>query len=50
MPRNSYNSHTLAEALEQAAILNDAMPEVVVDCGYKGVAVDGAKNYHPGLR
>jgi IS5 family transposase len=42
---------TLAEALEQAAILCDAKPEVaIVDRGYKGVAIDGVKIYHPGLR
>src|ERR1700744_5959653 len=42
---------TLAEALEQAAILSDVELEiVVVDRGYKGVAVDGVKIYHPGWR
>ena len=47
----SYDRHTLAEALEQAAIQCDATPEVaIVDRGYKGLAVDGAKIYHPGLR
>ena len=51
MPGNPYDGHTLAEALEQTAILCDATPEVViVDRGYKGVAVDGVKIYHPGLR
>lgn len=51
MPGNPYDGHTLAEALEQAAILCDAAPEVaIVDRGYKGVAVDGVKIYHPGLR
>ncbi|MCP3721325.1 transposase, partial [Paraburkholderia sp. CNPSo 3281] len=51
MPGNPYDGHTLAEALEQAAILCDATPEVaIVDRGYKGVAVDGVKIYHPGLR
>ena len=51
MPGNPYDGHTLAEALEQAAILSDVQPEIaVVDRGYKGVAVDGVKVYHPGLR
>jgi IS5 family transposase len=51
MPGNPYDGHTLAEALEQAAILSDTKPEVaIVDRGYKGVAVDGVKIYHPGLR
>ncbi|AIO67337.1 transposase domain protein [Burkholderia oklahomensis] len=51
MPGNPYDGHTLAEALEQAAILSDIQPEIaVVDRGYKGVAIDGVKVYHPGLR
>ena len=51
MPGNPYDGHTLAEALEQAAILSDVKPEVaVVDCGYRGVAINGVKIYHPGLR
>lgn len=51
MPGNPYDGHTLAEALEQAAILSDTTPEVgIVDRGYKGVAIDGVKIYHPGLR
>ena len=51
MPGNPYDGHTLAEALEQAAILSDVKPEVaIVDRGYKGVAIDGVKIYHPGLR
>lgn len=51
MPGSPYDGHTLAEALEQAAILSDVTPEVaVVDRGYKGVAIDGVKVYHPGLR
>ncbi|WP_157658318.1 IS5 family transposase, partial [Burkholderia ubonensis] len=51
MPGHPYDGHTLAEALEQAAILSDVSPEIaVVDRGYKGVAVDGVKIYHPGLR
>lgn len=51
MPGNPYDGNTLAEALEQAAILGDVQPEIaVVGRGYKGVAVDGVKVYHPGLR
>ena len=51
MPGNPYDGHTLAEALEQAAILSDVKPEVaVVDRGYRGVAINGVKIYHPGLR
>ncbi|WOD16767.1 IS5 family transposase [Paraburkholderia kirstenboschensis] len=50
MPGNPYDGHTLAEALEQAAN-TDVTPEVaIVDRGYKGVALDGVKIYHPGLR
>ncbi|AIO70896.1 transposase domain protein [Burkholderia oklahomensis] len=46
MPGNPYDGHTLAEALEQAAILSDIQPEIaVVDRGYKGVAIDGVKVY-----
>jgi IS5 family transposase len=46
-----YDGHTLAEALEQAAILSDLTPEIaVVDRGYKGVDIEGVKIYHPGLR
>src|SRR6202000_336157 len=51
MPGNPYDGHTLAEALEQAAILSEVTPEVaVVDRGYKDVAIDGVKVYHPGVR
>ena len=51
MPGNPYDGHTLAEALEQAVILSDTTPDVaIVDRGYKGVAIDGVKIYHPGLR
>jgi len=51
MPGNPYDGHTLAEALEQAAILSDVSPEMaIVDRGYKGVAIAGVKIYHPGLR
>ncbi|KVG83976.1 hypothetical protein WJ36_01690 [Burkholderia ubonensis] len=39
MPGNPYDGHTLAEALEQAAILSDVQPEIaIVDRGYGGEA------------
>lgn len=51
MPGLPYDGHTLAEALEQAAILSDVAPEVAfVDRGYRGVEVAGVKIYHAGLR
>lgn len=51
MPGNPYDGHTLAQTLEQAAILSDVTPEVaVVDRGYKVVAIDGVNVYYPGLR
>jgi IS5 family transposase len=51
MPGDPYDGHTLAEALEPAAILSDVQPEIaVVDRGYKGVTVDVVKVYHSGLR
>ncbi|CAJ0780447.1 hypothetical protein R8510_04745 [Ralstonia chuxiongensis] len=51
MPGNPYDGHTLAEALEQAEILSGVRPQIaVVDRGYRGVAVEGVKIYHPGLR
>ncbi|MGF6293229.1 IS5 family transposase [Paraburkholderia youngii] len=50
MPGNPYDDHTLAEAIEQAAILSDVTPETVVDRGYKGVDIEGFKIYHPGMR
>ncbi|MDW9248315.1 hypothetical protein C7S13_4773 [Burkholderia cepacia] len=41
----------MADALEQAAILSDVQPTIaIVDSGYKGVAIDGVKVCHPGLR
>ncbi len=51
MPGNPYDGHTLAEALEQAAILSDVTPEVaIVDRGYKGIEIEGVKIYHSGMR
>ncbi|MEZ0192418.1 IS5/IS1182 family transposase, partial [Ralstonia solanacearum] len=41
----------LHEALEQAEILSGVRPQIaVVDRGYRGVAIEGVKVYHPGLR
>jgi IS5 family transposase len=43
-PSNPDDGQTLAEALEQAAILSDTTPEIaIVDRRYKGVALDGVK-------
>ncbi len=43
--RQPVHGHTLAEALEQAAILSHVQPEIaVVDRGYKGVAIDGVRS------
>jgi IS5 family transposase len=51
MPGNPYDSHTLEEALEQAAILNDVKPEIaIVDRDYRGAEPDGVKVNHPRLR
>jgi IS5 family transposase len=42
LPGNPYDGHTLAEALEQVAILTDHPPKrAVVDRGYKGHGVEG---------
>jgi IS5 family transposase len=46
MSGDPYDGHTLPEVLKQAAILSDVKPEVVlVDRGYKRVAIEGAKIY-----
>jgi hypothetical protein len=43
-PGNSYDEHTLADALKQVAILSDVCPEVaILDYGYKGIAIDDVK-------
>lgn len=45
MPSNPSDEHTLAGALEQAAILSDVQPEIaVVDRGHNGVAIDGVRS------
>lgn len=51
MPGNPYDGHTLHEALEQAAILADAKPEMAfVDRGYRGVEIDGVQIWRSGQR
>ncbi len=40
MPGNPWDSHTLAETIEQVSILTDRTPKIaIVDKGYQGVAV-----------
>ena len=44
MPGNPYDGHTLAETLEQVGILAECRPKtVIVDCGYRGVDLDGVQ-------
>lgn len=51
MPGNPYDGHTLAEALEQAAILSGvAAKRCYVDRGYKGVELPGVSIYRSGQR
>jgi IS5 family transposase len=51
LPGNPYDGHTLAEALEQVAILTDHPPKrVVVDRGYKGHGVTAAQVLISGTR
>jgi IS5 family transposase len=51
MPGNPYDGHTLYEALEQAAILSDAEPEMVfVDRGYRGVEVERVRIWRSGQK
>lgn len=51
MPGNPYDGHTLAETLEQAAILSDsAIHTAVVDRGYKGVEVPGVRILRSGQK
>jgi IS5 family transposase len=51
MPGNPYDGHTLAEALEQAAILSEVQPEMAfVDRGYRGVEVDGVQVWKSGQK
>lgn len=51
MPGTPYDGHTLAETLEQAAILSGVMAKrCYVDRGYKGVAIPGVRIFHSGQR
>jgi IS5 family transposase len=51
MPGNPYDGHTLAEALEQVAIITDHAPgRVVVDRGYRGHGVTGPQVLISGAR
>ena len=51
LPGNPYDGHTLAEALEQVAILTDHPPKrVAVDRGYKGHGVTAAQVLISGSR
>lgn len=51
MPGNPYDGHTLAEALEQAAILGDTpIHTAVVDRGYRGIDVPGVRILRSGQR
>ena len=51
LPGNPYDGHTLAEALEQVAILTDHPPKrAVVDRGYKGHGVTTAQVLISGTR
>jgi IS5 family transposase len=50
-PGNPYNGHTLKEALEQAQILTDQRPDlVVVDRGYRGHDVEESRVLISGTR
>lgn len=51
LPGNPYDGHTLAEALEQVAILTDHPPKrAVVDRGYRGHRVEGTQVLISGTR
>ena len=51
LPGNPYDGHTLAEALEQVAILTDHRPKrAVVDRGYRGHGVEGTQVLISGTR
>jgi IS5 family transposase len=51
MPGNPYDGHTLAEALEQVAILTDHAPSrVVVDRGYRGHGLNAPQVLISGAR
>lgn len=51
LPGNPFDEHTLAEAIEQVAILTDQKLKVVfVDKGYQGAKVPGVKVWRSGVR
>lgn len=51
MPGNPYDGHTLAETVQQVEILTDCKPKtVIVDKGYRGVAVEGVRILMSGQR
>lgn len=51
MPGNPFDGHTLHEALEQAHILSDIKPKVViVDRGYRGAEIDGVTIWRSGQK
>lgn len=51
LPGNSYDGHTLHEALEQVEILTDQRPNMAfVDRGYRGHGVDHVKVFISGAR
>lgn len=51
LPRNPYDGHTLAEALEQVEILTDQRPDMAfVDRGYRGHGIDHVKVFISGAR
>ena len=51
MPGNPYDGHTLAETLEQVGILAERSPKtVIVDRGYRGVAIDGVQILRSGQK
>jgi transposase, IS5 family len=51
MPGNPYDGHTLAETIEQVGILTHRQPKtVIVDRGYRGVAVDDVQILRSGQK
>jgi IS5 family transposase len=51
MPGNPWDGHTLANTLEQVAILTDHAPTTaLVDRGYRGVTVEGVRVLHSGQK
>jgi IS5 family transposase len=51
MPGNSYDGHTLAEAIEQVSIPSDRTPRtVIVDRGYRGMTLNGIRILRSGQK